>query len=128
MLFPARTGLGVPLFVTARSHLSCAYTSVVVVLLARFGSEVVAATEEVAVISPAAVADTSTATTIFAEVPDARFAESVQLIVPVPPTGGVVQLHPAGARTESKVVFVGVASVKLTPVAAAGPLLVIVCV
>jgi hypothetical protein len=129
ILFPARTGLGVPLFVTARSQLFCAYTCVVVVLFARFGSEVVAATEDVAVTSPAAAAaDTSTTTTIFAEVPDARFAESVQLIVPVPPTAGVVQLHPAGARTESNVVFVGVASVKLTPVAAAGPLLVIVCV
>ena len=98
-------------------------------LLARFGSEVVAATDEVAVIRPAAVAGgTLTTTTIFAEVPAGRLAESVQLIVPVPPTAGVVQLHPAGASTDSKVVFGGVASVKLTPVAAAAPLFVIVCV
>lgn len=129
MLFPARTGLGVPTFVTARSHLSCAYTWVVVVLLPGFGSDVVAATEEVAVISPAAVAaGTLTTTTIFAEVAEARLAESVQLIIPVPPTAGVVQFHPAGARTDSNVVLVGVASVKLAPVAAAGPLFVIVCV
>ena len=129
MLPPASTGLGVPLFVTARSHLTCTYTAVVVVLLAAFGSEVVADTVEVAVVLPeGAEVDTSTTTTISAEAPAARLDESVQVIVPAVPTGGVVQVHPAGARTESKVVFEGVASEKLTPVAAAGPLFVTVCV
>lgn len=129
MLFPASTGFGVPLLVTASSQVFCAETTVVVVLFAGFGSEVVEATDEVAVILPAAVeAGTSTTTTMSADVPDARLAESVQVTVPVEPTGGVVQVHPLGARTESKVVFGGVASVKLTPVAAAGPLFVTVCV
>ena len=126
---PARTGLGVPLFVTAMSHLSCTYTAVVVVLLAVFGSDVVDDTVEIAVVVPeVADAETSTTTTMFAEAPAAKLAESVHVIVPVEPTGGVVQVHPAGARTEAKVVCDGVASVKVTPVAAAGPLFVIVCV
>lgn len=97
--------------------------------MAVFGSDVVADTVDVAVVVPkVADAETSTTTTMFAEAPAARLAESVHVIVPAEPTGGVVQVHPAGARTESKVVCEGVASVKVTPVAAAGPLFVTVCV
>jgi hypothetical protein len=43
-------------------------------------------------------------------------------------TGGAVQDHPAGGDTDWNVVFAGVASVKLTLAADAGPLLVTVCV
>src|SRR5262249_47958874 len=48
----------------------------------------------------------------------------VQVRLPVPPTGGSVQAHPAGVTAETKVVFVGTASVKLTVAALPGPLLV----
>src|SRR3954451_14774801 len=100
-----------------------------VLLFAEFGSDVVALTEEVATMLPAAVeAGTFTTITMSAVAPDARLAESVQLIVPVEPTAGAVQFQPAGASTDSKVVFGGVACVKLTPLAAAGPLFVMVCV
>jgi prephenate dehydrogenase len=99
-----------------------------VLLLAEVGSVVVAVTEELAVIVPAATEGATFTTTIMpAEVPAAS-AGSVQFTVPVPPTAGVVQVQPAGARTDWNVVLVGVASVKLAPAAAAGPLFVTVCV
>jgi hypothetical protein len=101
----------------------------VVLLFALLGSEVVAETEEVAVIVPiATVEGTFSTTTMSAEVPAARFAVSLHVTVPVAPTAGVVQVHPAGASTDWNVVFTGVASVNATPVAAAGPLFVTVCV
>ena len=59
--------------------------------------------------------------------PAARLA-MLQLIVPVAPTAGVEQLHAAGLASETKVVLVGIASVKVTVVAAAGPLFVNDCV
>ena len=99
-----------------------------VLLLAEVGSLVVAVTDEFAVIVPAAtVAGTFTTTIMSAVAPTARLG-SVQFTFPVPPTAGVVQIQPAGADTDWNVVFVGVASVKLTPAAAAGPLFVTACV
>ena len=59
-----------------------------------------------------------------ADAPEARLA-MVQVIVPVPPTAGTVpHVHPAGGVMDWKFVFGGVLWVKLTPVAAAGPLFV----
>ena len=49
-----------------------------------------------------------------------------QLIAPVPPTGGVVQVHPAGAPTDANVVFGGVVSASLRLTATCGPLFVTV--
>jgi hypothetical protein len=110
MLFPATTGLGVPLFVTARSHTTFTPVVTVVVLLALLGSEVLAETEDVAVIVPIATLDgTLNTTTMSAEVPNARAELSVQLIVPVAPTAGVVQVQPLGGSTDRNVVFAGVA-------------------
>jgi len=129
MLFPAVTGLGVPLFVTDRSQITLTLVVTVVLLFALFGSDVVAETVDVAVIVPiATVEGTFTTTTISAEDPELRLEPSVQFTVPVAPTAGVVQVQPAGASTDWKVVFVGVASLKAAPVAAAGPLFVTVCV
>lgn len=129
MVFPAATGLGVPAFVTARSHATFTLVVTDVLLLLDVGSDVVADTDDVAVIVPIATLDgTLSTTTMSAVFPELRFAVSVQVIVPVPPTAGVVQLQPAGADADWNVVFVGVASVKLTPVAAAGPLFVTLCV
>jgi prephenate dehydrogenase len=100
----------------------------VVVLFVRLGSPVAEETVEVAVVLPTAmVGATLTTTTMLADVPAARLA-IVQFTVPVAPTTGVVQAHPTGIETDWNVVFVGVASLKLTVVAAMGPLFVTVCV
>src|SRR3954447_21244209 len=129
MMFPAVTGLGVPLFVTDKSQITFTPVFTVELLLARLGSEVVAETEEVAVMVPIATVDgTFNTTTMSAEVPAPRLAVSLQVIVPVPPTAGVVHVHPAGASTDRNVVLGGVTWVKMTPVAAAGPLFVTVSV
>ena len=54
---------------------------------------------------------------------------AVHVIVPVPPTAGLVpQVHPAGGVIDWNVVFGGVTCVKVAPVAVAGPLFVTVCV
>ena len=54
---------------------------------------------------------------------------SLQVMVPVPPTGGVVgQVHPAGGVMDWKFVLGGVVWEKLAVVAAEGPLLVTLCV
>jgi hypothetical protein len=101
----------------------------VVLLFALLGSEVVADTEEVAVIGPVVTVEgTFNTTTMSAEVPAPRFALLLQVMVPVAPTAGVVHVHPAGASTDWNVVFAGVAWANETPAAEAGPLLVSVCV
>ena len=41
--------------------------------------------------------------------------------VPVPPTAGVVQVHPAGGANDKNVVFVGIVSEKVAVVAADPP-------
>src|SRR5579863_5799561 len=93
---PVVTGLGLPLLVTVRSHSST--TAVFVVVLAV--GELVAVTEELAVIGEVVtLAGTFTTITIFAVAPTARLG-LVQLTFPVPPTAGVVQVHPAGAITD----------------------------
>lgn len=129
MLLPATTGLGVPALVTAKSQRVPTPVMTVVLLLLKIGSGVVAVTEEFAVTGPPAVlGGTLTTITMSAAVPEPRLAVSLHTTFPVEPTAGEVQVHPAGASTDSKVVFVGTGSVKLTPAAAARPLFVIVCV
>jgi hypothetical protein len=123
MLLPAVTGLGLPLLVTARSQAMPTGVTTVVLLLAEFGSVVVADTDEFAVID-AATTDGATFTTtrISADAPAARLgSEQVTEVV-------TVQVQPTGADTEENVVLVGIASVKVAPVAAPGPLFVTVCV
>lgn len=103
MLLPAVTGLGVPLSVTVRSHLVTTGVLTVVLLFAELGSVVVVdETLEVAVIVPAAtVVGTFTITIMSADALAAKL-ESVQITEVV-----TVQVQPAGAETETKVVFVG---------------------
>jgi hypothetical protein len=66
--------------------------------------------------------------------PEARvvFFLFVQVMVPVEPTAGVVQVHPVGVAKETKVAPVGMVSVNVSEPAAvgvvAGPLLVTTCV
>jgi hypothetical protein len=52
----------------------------------------------------------------------------VQLMVPVPPTAGIIQVQPAGGVNEEKVVPEGNVSCMLTLLAFPGPLLVSVMV
>jgi hypothetical protein len=52
--------------------------------------------------------------------PEARLAFE-QLICPVPPTAGVVQLHPGGALNDWNVVFAGTAPWSVGLIAASGP-------
>jgi hypothetical protein len=128
MLLPAETGFGAPLLVTDRSHWSAMNVETLVLLFEELGSLVDEVTDELAVIVPCgAVAGTFTTTMTSASVPVVMDG-SVQFTVPVLPTAGAVQLQPAGASTDSKVVLVGVASLKLTAEAEAGPLFVIACV
>jgi hypothetical protein len=59
----------------------------------------------------------------------ARVPVAVQVMVPVFPTAGATQVHPAGATMDWKLVFGGVLCVKVAPaLAAAGPSLVTLCV
>lgn len=128
MFDPAVTGLGVPESVTARSQAALTVVVTLVLLFAEFGSDVVAETEEAAVIEAAVTFEGTFNTTRMSADELAATLGFVHVIVPVAPTAGVVQVHPAGAEIDAKVVLVGVASVNVAPVAAAGPLLVTVCV
>ena len=88
------------------------------VLLARLGSLVVDVTEAVSLIGlVVTVAGTATTTMMSAEVFAARL-DAVQVTEVV-----VVQVQPAGAETETKVVLEGIASLKVRFAADAGPLL-----
>ena len=128
MFDPAVTGLGLPLLVTVKSHDWLTLVTTVVVLLAALGSVVVVETVEVAVtVVATTVGATFTTTTMSAAAPAASDG-SLQTTFPVLPTAGVVHVQPAGASTDWYVVLVGVASVMVATVAAAGPLLVTVCV
>src|SRR5258708_37169614 len=123
MLLPAVTGFGVPLLVTAKPHLAITLVTTVVLLLAELGSPVVAEMEEFAVIvATTTVEATFTTTMMSADAPAARVG-SVQVTEVV-----MTRVQPTGAETEANVVLAGIASVKLTAEAEAGPLLVTVCV
>src|SRR3954451_10278132 len=96
MFDPAVIGLGVPEFVTFRSQATLTFVVTVVVLFEGSGSEVVAETDEVEVIELATTVGATPRTTMMSvEVPEAMLG-FVQVIVPVAPTVGVVQVHPAG--------------------------------
>src|SRR4051812_40333081 len=70
----------------------------------------------------AAVLSTWTMRVKVAVAPEEK-VERVLVIVPVPPTAGVVFDHPTGAVNETKVVLTGTRSVSETLVASDGPLL-----
>src|SRR5271163_5135118 len=97
MLFPACTGLGVAVIVTTMLALVAEPTRVktLAVLFARFGSFVPDETEAVSRICvPLTVPGTTVTTNV--NVPVAAFATVglVQVILPVPPTDGVVHDQP----------------------------------
>ena len=117
----------------ARSALLALATTTVAlaVLVARFGTIFVAVAVAVSVMFvPEGVPEFTCRTSV--KVPElftAREPEAVQVIVPVAPTAGLVpQVQPAGGVIDWKFVLGGVTCEKEAPVAAAGPLLVTVCV
>jgi hypothetical protein len=70
-------------------------------------------------IVPFGVAAFTFTTSVKDPLPFAGSVAMVQFTVPVPPTAGVVQLHPAGDVSETNVVFAGRVSDNATVVAAA---------
>jgi hypothetical protein len=130
---PSVTGFGVAVFTMATSALEELATSTVAlaVLLVSPGTRFVAVAVAVSVmLVPEGVPEFTCSTTVkLAFDPDPKLAPSLHVIVPVPPTEGLVgQVHPVGIVMDWNVVFGGVVSVKLAPVAAAGPLFVTCCV
>src|SRR5215470_14934172 len=125
MLPPAATGSGESLFVTARS--ACVITPVVAVavLLAVFGSFVaLAAVAVLVMVAPLATLLLSLTTMVKVAVSALATVALEKTTLPVPPTGGVVAVQPAGAVAETKVVLAGTASVTVALLAEPGPLLV----
>ena len=118
-MLPAVTGLGLPVLVTARSQVATTLVTTTVLLVAEF----VAETEELAVMVGTVIDGATFTTTMISAEVFAAMLRSVQVTEVV-----VVHIQPAGAETETNVVFAGIASVKLADVAAAGPLLATVCV
>src|SRR5712671_7338334 len=118
-------GLGAPVLVTLRS----ARVVTGVVTVAEWGLVESVGLDTVAVLTmfepPAAAGLTCTTTVKVAEAPAARVAV-VPLIVPVPPTGGLVNVKvtPLVWLSDTKVVLAGTLSVSCTFWASEGPLLV----
>ena len=126
MTFPAWTGFGEATFVTERfGPVPPTIVVAVALLFAEFGSVADEATETAFVIAVPFATPVFTFTTIVKvpEVDPAMFV-SVQLTLPVPPTIGVMQLHPAGALREMKVVLAGIVVTRVALSAALGPVFV----
>jgi hypothetical protein len=129
---PGTTGSGDAATVTARSALPVATTVVVVddVLFEVFESGVVLDTVAVSVITvPDAVPGlTRTCSGKLRDAPLATGVADEQLIAPVPPTAGVMQVHPAGGVSDWNVQFAGTFSVNVGFAAESRPLFLNVCV
>jgi len=122
---PATKGPAPATLVIARSALTAgAFTVVVCVaeLFAEFGSPVVDVTVAVLLTEPVVAGFTFTTSVNTAGVATATLA-LVAVTVPVPPTGGVEGVQPAGAVNDTNVVPVGITSERLTAEAVFGPAL-----
>jgi len=123
----ATVGLGVAVFAMVRVVLFALATATiaVAVLLVRFGTMLVAVAVAVsAMFVPEAVLELTCSTRVKLAVALRARVVAVQVIVPEAPIAGVVQVQPAGAVMDWKLVFGGVVWVKLGDAAASGPLLV----
>jgi hypothetical protein len=103
-------------------------TELVAVLFPGVGSEVVElmVTDPAITVPPAVPASTlTTSVKVLNAAPAAvvRLTPSVQVTFPVPPTAGLVHVHPVAGVTETKVVFVGVACTHFGTAAEFGPAL-----
>src|SRR5436305_565727 len=126
MLPLCATGSGLSLLLTCRSAPATRVVSAAEVLLVPLGSlVVVVAVAVLLIVVPSGVAG-STLTTIVMKGPlPAPMLGVVAVIVPVPPTGTLsVRVQSPGMVTETRVVFAGSVSERLT-LAASTPLLVV---
>jgi len=128
----ATVGLGDAVFVMVIVALLPSATTALAVALfvVRFGTMLddVAVSVSAIFVPPGVLAFTCNATVKFATPFTARLLPSVQVMVPVVPTAGVVHVQPAAGVIDWKFVFGGVVSVKVAAAAAAGPSLVALCV
>jgi hypothetical protein len=123
MLFPARTGTGLGVFVMERFAELPTTSVAIAVLFPPFGSTVVDATETVSVIVvPTATLVLTFTTKVKLAVPIAIVVVSVHFRVPR------TQVHPAGPVSETAVVLAGRVSVSTGAAAVTGPPLVTTCV
>jgi hypothetical protein len=120
-------GLGVAVFtIVTLALLALATTTVAMaVLLVRLGTILVAVALAVsAMFVPEAVPAFTCSTTVKLPVAFTARVPIVQVMTPAAPTAGLVQVQPPGTVMDWKLVLGGVVWVKLTVVAAAGPLFV----
>jgi hypothetical protein len=117
---PVVTGSGESESVSDRS--ACAVVAVVAAaeLLEAFESADVPETDAVAAIEPVAPGLAFTTNEKSCGELTARLGP-VHVIVPVPPTSGVVHDQPPGALADTKVVCAGTGSVSVAPTASSGP-------
>jgi hypothetical protein len=130
-LLPAATAPGDPVFVSVTSALAAAPTVVAAncALFAEAGS----AARELAAATFDRIVPSGTPAFTFATITNVALAPAarsgfVHVIVPVPPTGGVEQLHPLGAMIDWNPVFDGTVVANIAPPASLGPAFVTICV
>lgn len=123
MLFPACTGTGLAKLVTERSADAPTSTLVVAVLSVEFGSLAEDTVSVCVMVEP----EVAVELTVTIKVKLAVALSAIPLVV-VHVSVPTVQVHPAGPVSDTAEVLAGRVSVKETPVAAAGPRFVIVCV
>src|ERR1700730_8210303 len=127
MLFPATTGSGASVLVTARSADGACVATVVVavaVSLSRLDSNVVVTANAVFVrTKPSGSAGSTWTTNVKTSAAPAVSEGMLQVTFPAAPTAGRVQAQPAGDARETNVEPPGRASVMLTFWASDGPVL-----
>src|SRR6185295_8549206 len=124
MLVPVNAGSGVSVLVTARSALVATVVVAVAVLLAEFRSVVVlAAVALLLIVAPFAVLAFTLTTIVNTADSPATTVALEKTTLPVPPTAGVVGVHPIPVVTvaDTNVVFAGTASVTVTIWASLAP-------
>ena len=130
-MLPAKMGPMGPTLVTTISDCVEMDVEAVAVLLRRLLSVETVETEAVLLmVPPLGVLDSDRTTTVkFAEAPEARVA-MVPLMVPVPPTRGLVMVNagPEVCESETNVVLAGMMSDNRTVCASLGPVLATVMV
>src|SRR5579863_2949099 len=130
MLLLACTGFGEATLVTVKFGAVVPTTVVAVaVLFNAFGSLADEFAETFCEITvPFAVPALTFTTKVKVAAVRADMPTLVHTTLPVPPMAGVMQLHPAGAAIDTKVVFAGIVVTTVALSAALGPLLVTICV
>src|SRR5580693_4693832 len=131
MSLPAVTGLGVALLVTVTCAPVTGPTTVLTdaVLLLEFESLAEELTDAVSLMTVRFATPVFTfVTKVNVAAVDPAMSRFVHTTLPELPTPGLMQLHPAGAEIETKVVLLGTVATRVALSAALGPLFVTTCV